>query len=523
MVGILTDLLSGLLSGLIRGDFSAMRSASAFSDDRLDECVIGPISPHRVAMELAGATLLLLLPALINGYPLVFPDTGVYILQAIEHAAVPERPPYYSHLILLIDLKLSLWPVIAMQCLAVATALWLIVHSLVPFARVSFYFLVIAMLTAFTSLGWLASQIMPDIFTGLLTITVFLIVWTWERRGPPARATLVIAVCVVTTLHYTFLPLAIGLFGVAALIRLSQGGGWRDACRVAAIGTIVSAVAASAFVWYSLQIIHRPVLAPSGSIFLAGRVLADGPGREWLAANCPTSGNPFCKYQDRLPNSTAAFLWSPSSSLRDVTHEVGPEQTRRAATQIVVGAITLRPGAEFAAALANSWRQLVHFGTLDTDCPERCRETDLVSVTIKRYFPREYGRFRNSLQITGRLPKRAIRRLDSPFVTAALLIDFLLLIVAVRDGDGLTTGFLVIVAATLVLNAILCGALSDPTDRYQSRVIWLVPLSAMLGLGRIWSLQKMGRRVTEIESLAVMGSDLGLLPDAQQSLTNDQF
>jgi hypothetical protein len=500
-----------------------MRSASAFSNDPLDESAISPTIPRRVAIELAVATLLLLLPALINGYPLVYPDTGIYILQAIEHAAVAERPPYYSHLILLIHLKLSLWPVIAMQCLAVATALWLVLHALVPFARASLYFFVTVMLTAFTSVGWLAGQVMPDIFTGLLTITVFLIAWAWEGRGLPARATFVIAACVLTTLHYTFLPLAIGLFAVAALIRSSQGAGWRDACRVAATGAAVATVAASAFVWYSLQIIHRPVLAPSGTIFLAGRVLADGPGREWLAANCPASGNPFCKYQDRLPTSTYAFLWSPSSSLVDVTREVGPEQTRRAATQIVVGAIALHPGAELSAALANSWSQLVHFGTLDTDCPENCRETDLVSITIKRYFPREYGQFRNSLQITGRLPKRAIRRLDSPFVTAALLIDLLLLVVALRDGDGLTTAFILMVATTLVVNAILCGALSDPTDRYQSRVVWLLPLSAMLGLGRLWALQRASRPVTGNETFAAAASDLELLPDSPPSLTNDQF
>jgi hypothetical protein len=474
-------------------------------------------------MELAAATLLLLVPALINGYPLVYPDTGIYILQAIEHAAVPERPPYYSHLILLIHLKVSLWPVIAMQCLAVATALWLMVHALVPFARASFYLFVIAMLTGFTSLGWVAGQVMPDIFTGLLTIAVFLIAWAWERRGLPARAALVIAACVLTSLHYTFLPLTIGLFAAAALIRLSQGAGWRDACRVATTGAAIAVLAASAFIWYSLQIIHRPVLAPSGTIFLAGRVLADGPGRDWLAANCPASGNPFCNYQDRLPSSTYAFLWSPSSSLLDVTREVGPEQTRRAATQIVVGAITLHPGVELFAALANSWSQLVHFGTLDTDCPEHCRETDLVSITIKRYFPREYSQFRNSLQITGRLPKRAIRRLDSAFVTAALLIDLLVLVVALRDGDGLITAFMLMVATTLVLNAILCGALSDPTDRYQSRVVWSLPLSAMLGLGRLWARHRIGRRVASFEAFAAVGSDLELLPDSQQSLTNDQF
>jgi hypothetical protein len=98
----------------------------------------------------------------------------------------------------------------------------------------------------------------------------------------------------------------------------------------------------------------------------------------------------------------------------------------------------------------------------------------------------------------------------------------LLLVVAVRDGDGLTAGFMLMVATTLVLNAVLCGALSDPTDRYQSRVVWMLPLSAIFGLGRMWAQQKVGRQVTGIEPLALVESDLELFPDAQQSFSPDQ-
>ena len=37
-------------------------------------------------------------------------------------------------------------------------------------------------------------------------------------------------------------------------------------------------------------------------------------------------------------------------------------------------------------------------------------------------------------------------------------------------------------AAVLVLvNAVVCGALSAPVPRYQARLIWLIPAIAMLG------------------------------------------
>jgi hypothetical protein len=141
-------------------------------------------SRRRIAMELAAGTLLLLLPALINGYPLVYPDTGAYLRQAIELHGAPDRPPYYSLLIFPMHLKLSLWPVIAMQSLAIATALRVMVYSTIPGARGLHYLIVTAVLTASTSVGWHADQIMPDAFTGLLAIVVFVIAMGVERPGP---------------------------------------------------------------------------------------------------------------------------------------------------------------------------------------------------------------------------------------------------------------------------------------------------------------------------------------------------
>ena len=45
---------------------------------------------------LLGAALLLW-PALWNGYPLVFSDTGTYLSQAINHYVGWDRPIFYSH------------------------------------------------------------------------------------------------------------------------------------------------------------------------------------------------------------------------------------------------------------------------------------------------------------------------------------------------------------------------------------------------------------------------------------------
>ena len=43
------------------------------------------------------------------------------------------------------------------------------------------------------------------------------------------------------------------------------------------------------------------------------------------------------------------------------------------------------------------------------------------------------------------------------------------------------------VVLVLVINAGVCGALSGPVDRYQARLMWLVPMTAVLIAALKWS------------------------------------
>ncbi|MEE3502697.1 hypothetical protein [Acidiphilium acidophilum] len=72
---------------------------------------------------IAAGAALMLWPALHNGFPLIFSDTGTYISQAMEFHLGWDRPPFYSFFILALDWGRSLWPPVLAQCLATS---WLI-------------------------------------------------------------------------------------------------------------------------------------------------------------------------------------------------------------------------------------------------------------------------------------------------------------------------------------------------------------------------------------------------------------
>jgi hypothetical protein len=50
-----------------------------------------------------------------------------------------------------------------------------------------------------------------------------------------------------------------------------------------------------------------------------------------------------------------------------------------------------------------------------------------------------------------------------------------------RNHDA--TLFLGLILAALIGNAVICGALSNPHARYQSRLIWMAPFALALGVG----------------------------------------
>ena len=416
---------------------------------------------------------------MVNGYPLMYPDTGTYLLQAIELYGAPDRPPFYSLLIFAFHLKLSLWPVAAMQAVALATAIRIVMRTLVSELSGRSYLLTVSLLTLFTSLPWHVGQIVPDVFSALLALLAFELSYSWPRYSKWERTLLAFVACGITTLHFSHLPLAIGVFVAAALLRLAQGFGIKDAVRVLLVGWTITKVASLAFLAYSYALVQKPRLSPSGNLFMAARVLADGPGRAYLAETCPASGNVFCEYQSRLGESADEFLWEPTSPLRDALAKHGDAAVDRSCGEIVTGVLRTRPGEQLAAAFDNSVSQFTHFATLDTDCPARCGEGMSVQRALRQYFAGEFRHYQSSLQMQGSLPLALIRAADRIVVVLSAVLLVGLVIGALRQRDSLAVGLAMIVVATLVLNAVIAGTLSSVHDRYQSRVIWLVPFALL--------------------------------------------
>jgi hypothetical protein len=483
------------------------------------------------ARVIVGAAILLL-PAIINGFPFWFYDTAGYHLvgrsivthlaEMLAHADAPApapvdggggsvsaqpdqnasltyaggRSPFYSLFLFLSSALGSYWFAAIAQALV---ASWLISTSLRVLGRASLrdFLVVIGAMTAFTALPFFAAQLMPDVLTGFVFIAIVLVFVGGETIGAIERWALVLVIAATAVSHQTNLPLGLLLIVLALiagrLLRLPQRAMLKRA-GVASIG-LAAAVAANAA--YALA--TKAVLGESAGNppYLMARVLADGPGRLYLRDVCaPTPRFEICRYADRSFTDVNGFLWSPDPRVGVYMLAEVDSRRRLMAEErsFVIGVVTHYPLEQLAASSGNALRQLVHVGVR----PElELARHSWVQMHFNELSPSDDARARASLAFRGAFPFRVIDSIDGAAIVLAIAFllwrltrsDVRASFRSAPDAEAEARRALTLIAACLALwlaaNAVLCGVFSGVFDRYQARAIWIAPMLALLTLLRI--------------------------------------
>lgn len=429
-----------------------------------------------ILVGLAGAVLLW--PALVNGFPLIFSDTGTYISQVLEGHLGWDRPPFYSLYLALLGWGVTLWPPVIAQAIASAWLVRLVQRSIGPETGVMRYLAVTALLAAATSLPWTAARAMPDIFAPLSVLALYLIVVDAEadRRR---RLALVLFLAGCVSVHLSILPLCVFLL-VVIVAPLALAGSMKLRAGAAVVAVLLGVAALT-----SVNVLARGRFSPSpyAATFVLAREIANGPGRATLARDCPRAHWALCRYQAQLPHSADGFLWTADSPLYRAG---GPRRLIGETDAILRRTILEHPGTVFAGAAQDFLRQLV----MIRPATGLGAWPKTAGATIRRDLP--HGTvvvFDHSLQARNRLVLSPFwARFDEAAEAGAMLIC---LFVAGRFALGTATpsgrrrGVLAaLVLLALLANAAITGALSGPHDRYQSRIAWLPVMVAGFALGR---------------------------------------
>lgn len=442
------------------------------------------------------ATLLLLLPALWNGYPLLYPDSMSYVGDGppIVRALFLHQPSthyglrslVYCLLIAPLHRNQNAWPVVIAQAAAVAWILWLLVRWRVgsrgkPWQLPATYLALITVLSLLTSLGWYASFLMPDVLGPLVYLGFCLLAWGCATLHRAEQYTLV-ALCAVGILaHPTHLLLSLMLLPLLALAvllgrwhrrqSLFAAPAWRGICLAAL--AIVLAVSAQLALHGALD--GHPSLNGERPAYLTARLVADGTGLAYLRQHCPAEPWTLCQHLDELNSDADNFLWSPDGVY---AHTTADEQTAIVHEEpaFVRAVFRSNPSAQLQQSWLNFHQQLFAFGLYGFD------NSTWISEEFAHTLPAQRSAWLASRQAREQLPLDALSDLEYWVMAGTLPLLGLLLLLLGRRNRLQLAGISVALITMIVANAALTGILSVVDDRYGCRIIWLIPLLAALAL-----------------------------------------
>jgi hypothetical protein len=480
---------------------------------------------RHLLMVLAGA-LLLLIPGLLNQEPFLYRDTTTYYkgaetgivrllgdrfalgepaladreavdpagsAQTVEGGALTSvddgvviagRSVYYGVLVYAALLLGSLFYLAALQALIVSYVLHAFFRVLMPQALKLFLPLA-ALLSLATPLGYFTNLIMPDIFAGTAIVIVAILLTRFAVLSLFDRVCLLAILVLALLGHSSHLLLVALMLGLGIVLACRHG--WRRPLRDPALLLIASALLVGFAGEQAFNFAARQMLgsAPLRLPHLSAHLVEMGPGTAYLDEHCPEADFAVCADRAKFPIVWTNFLFNPDP--RNGVFAVADAPRKRAISdeqvRFAFAVLADRPLETMGGFSLSFLEQLGRF-KLD----ELYYDADSLQTFATRLPAFEFRRVARSPAAGHGAVEDWLTRSTYLVVLASLVVIAamqwrLWRVQRAIGGDLATASWLVLFG--VVANAAVCGIIASPFDRFQARVIWLVPLAAM-ALAMAW-------------------------------------
>lgn len=419
-----------------------------------------------------GATLFALLclmsAAIWNGYPIVYSDTSSYIASGFHLETLVDRPITYGLFIRACSINgLSLWTVIIAQSMLLAYVIGLLLRGLG--IRSSWTrSLIIGSTALVTGLPFVSGQLITDVFTPILVITLFLLFFI--ENLPRQTRTLLFGIFLLAfAMHMSHVSITVLLLLISLVLhRLLRRtwpnlNGWRTIMIILALsiaGTLVMGVS----------------LAKSKYTFYAAHLTEIGVLQRYLEEHCATEHFALCERLGDIPQSADAFLWADDSPLKvyNSRKEMEIELGRIVAGSLKEPALLWM---QISSAIKATGEQLTHFAVGDGN--GSFGEGTLLHERIALYIPSELNAYDNTRQMEGdqfRGPALLLSRIHSVVMALSLLLlgaFWLYFRLPAQATPHLTTATVFLISAVTV-NAAINASLVMVADRFGTKLAWMI-------------------------------------------------
>ncbi|HXD44747.1 MAG TPA: hypothetical protein VN655_06390 [Pseudolabrys sp.] len=418
-------------------------------------------------------------PAVWNGFPLLQWDTGGYIARWYEHSLVISRSTVYG-LFLTAGSSLAFWPDIVAQSAVAAWVIALTLRAVGLGNRPWLFTGIVAALSVLTTLPWLTSILLTDIFCVAGVLGLWLLLMHADVLNRIERAGLVLLVAFSAATHSATLAVLGGLLIVGAAYAYFDRRRLPPRRLVNGAAALVLGVV---MVYGGNYYIARQVAWTPGGIALSfGRMLQSGIVNKYLDAHCPDPYLRLCKYKDELPRDADEFFWgSPLFDKLGRFAGLNKEMKR-----IALGSLAEYPMLQFTSAVHDTLDQLVKVRTGEGVENVVWHTYGIIKDNLPQLVPameaaRQQGRPDGLAHV---FPE--INKLHYPVALGAMALLPLIVLLAFFEALPFVYGeFAAMCIVALLGNAFVCGALSNPHDRYGARMVWIAALAVLMAIARL--------------------------------------
>lgn len=336
----------------------------------------------------------------------------------------------------------------------------------------------VVLLSVVTPVAYGTSLLMPDILSGCASILGIVAIVGWRRLLSVERIALACILVFSALSHSSHILLLLAL--LLAILPASRFfvGVYKPATLLL-ISAVLAGFAGDALFSAAIsdQLGARPIRPP----FLTARLIDAGPGIKMLDSQCVYQKYEACRFRARMPNDSDTFLWSRDQRAGVFSAESHEVQRRLSMEDSAFAIATLKhdPIGTFAVTAFASLRQLTMVKMDIFNAPIGNASEDAITGLPKSV----RDRIIDSRYVKRSMPVAMVEALSLFSVVISALY---LLTIAIQGRSRLDKverdfALAALLAVMLIFaNATITGALSKPHNRYNIRIVWIVPLFALV-------------------------------------------